>query len=85
LKKEICAQIPKISLGHTVAAEKPQLPELQKLGLGNIHTMANLPPAIRPEGAFGKAAIFSNGKDTTVGHWEIADSQNFLSPFHNPL
>ena len=60
------------TIGHIIAAEKPRLPALEKLGLGNIHAMANLPPAIEPEGAFGKAAIFSNGKDTTVGHWELA-------------
>jgi hypothetical protein len=31
-----------------------------------------LAPLPDPEGSFGKAAIFSNGKDTTVGHWEMA-------------
>jgi phosphopentomutase len=60
------------TIGHIVASEKPNLIRLQKLGLGNIHVMENLPPAAAPEGAFGKAAILSNGKDTTVGHWEIA-------------
>jgi phosphopentomutase len=34
--------------------------------------MEFLPPASEPAAAFGKAAIFSNGKDTTVGHWEMA-------------
>ena len=60
------------TIGHVVAAEKPRLPSLQRLGLGNIHPMAFLPPVPDPEGAFGKAAIYSNGKDTTVGHWEMA-------------
>jgi phosphopentomutase len=60
------------TIGHIAAVENPQLPELQKLGLGNIRAIANLPSANKPEGAFGKAAIFSKGKDTTVGHWEIA-------------
>jgi phosphopentomutase len=60
------------TLGHILGAENPQLPELQKLGLGNIRELPNLPPAVNPEAAFGKAAIYSNGKDTTVGHWEIA-------------
>jgi phosphopentomutase len=59
------------TLGHIVAVEKPRLPELRKMGLGNIRAMTNLPPVAKPEGAFGKAAIFSNGKDTTVGHWEM--------------
>lgn len=60
------------TVGHVVAAEKPRLPELQKLGLGNIKAIEGLPPDGSPEGSFGKAAIFSSGKDTTVGHWEIA-------------
>ncbi len=60
------------TIGHIVASERPQLPEMQKLGLGNIRAMPNLPPVAKPEGAFGKAAILSNGKDTTVGHWELA-------------
>ena len=59
------------TIGHVVAAERPRLPSLRKLGLGNIHPMAFLPPVPDPEGAFGKAAIYSNGKDTTVGHWEM--------------
>ncbi len=60
------------TIGHVVAAEKPALLNLQKLGLGNIRRLEGLSPVPKPEGAFGKAAIFSNGKDTTVGHWEMA-------------
>jgi phosphopentomutase len=60
------------TLGHVLAREKPGLPNLRKLGLGNIRPLANLEPLEHPEGSFGKAAIFSQGKDTTVGHWEIA-------------
>ncbi len=60
------------TLGHVIAAEKPRLPNLQKLGLGNIRPIPGLPPAEKPEASYGKAAILSNGKDTTTGHWEIA-------------
>jgi phosphopentomutase len=60
------------TLGHILAVERPQLPALQKMGVGNIRTLPNLPPAAEPAGSFGKAAIFSRGKDTTVGHWEMA-------------
>ncbi len=59
------------TIGHVVAAEKPHLPNLQKLGLGNIRPLANLPAVSKPQGSFGKAAIYSQGKDTTIGHWEI--------------
>jgi phosphopentomutase len=60
------------TLGHVLAHSKPHLPNLQRLGLANIRPLPNLPALPRPEGAFGKAAIRSNGKDTTVGHWEMA-------------
>ncbi len=60
------------TLGHILAAEKPHLPNLRRLGLANIRPLENLAPYESPEGSFGKAAIFSKGKDTTVGHWEIA-------------
>ena len=60
------------TLGHIIALQNPEIPNLQNLGLGNIRPMENLSPVAEPRGAFGKAAIFSNGKDTTVGHWEMA-------------
>jgi phosphopentomutase len=60
------------TLGNILATERPSLPNLQRLGLGNIRELPNLPAVPSPEGAYGKAAILSNGKDTTVGHWEIA-------------
>ncbi|MFH1574637.1 MAG: phosphopentomutase, partial [Acidobacteriota bacterium] len=60
------------TLGHVLAREKPGLPHLQRMGLGNIRALPNLAAAGRPEGSYGKAAILSSGKDTTVGHWEIA-------------
>ena len=48
------------------------LPSLQKLGLGNIAPLRGVPPSPRPRGAYGKLGEKSRGKDTTVGHWEIA-------------
>lgn len=60
------------TLGHVLAREKPELPNLRRLGLGNIRAFPDLPPSSRPAACFGKAAILSNGKDTTVGHWELA-------------
>ncbi len=48
------------------------LPNMQKLGLGNITPMAGVAPTDKATGAYGKAAEASKGKDTTTGHWEIA-------------
>lgn len=49
-----------------------RLPNLGKLGLGNIIDIQGVPPVAKPEGAYGKAAEKSVGKDTTTGHWELA-------------
>ncbi len=49
-----------------------QLPNLQKMGLGNIHSILGVPPATAPLAAFGRMAELSAAKDTTIGHWEIA-------------
>jgi len=48
------------------------LPNLQKLGLGNIVGVDGVHPADDPIGAYGKMAEKSTGKDSTTGHWEIA-------------
>jgi phosphopentomutase len=60
------------TIGHVLSAENPSLPNLQKLGLANIRPLPGLAPMEKPYGAFGRAAMLSRGKDTTVGHWEIA-------------
>jgi phosphopentomutase len=60
------------TIGHTIAEQRPKMPNIQALGLGNIRRLEHLPAIEKPRGAYGKAAIFSNGKDTTVGHWEMA-------------
>ncbi len=46
------------------------LPNMAKLGLGNIVDIPGTPPAEQPKMAYGKAAQLSAGKDSTVGHWE---------------
>lgn len=48
------------------------LPNMQKLGLGNITEIQGVDPNNNTNGAYGKAAEASKGKDTTTGHWEIA-------------
>jgi phosphopentomutase len=60
------------TLGHILESRKVNLPNLQSLGLGNIRNLKGLPPIDNPIGSYGKCALFSNGKDTTTGHWEMA-------------
>jgi phosphopentomutase len=48
------------------------LPHLQELGLGNIHSILGVMPQPKPLAAYGRMGERSAGKDTTIGHWEIA-------------
>jgi phosphopentomutase len=48
------------------------LPNLQRLGLGNATTVAGVPPVSHPVGAYGVLLPRSAGKDSTTGHWELA-------------
>ncbi|MBP6126037.1 MAG: phosphopentomutase [Leptotrichiaceae bacterium] len=48
------------------------LPNMGKLGLGNIVEILGTPKIENSEGAYGKAVEVSIGKDSTTGHWEIA-------------
>jgi phosphopentomutase len=49
-----------------------KLPNLQKLGLGNIIPLAGMEPSDKPTSNYGKMAERSLGKDSTDGHWEMA-------------
>lgn len=49
-----------------------QLPNLQRLGFGHIGEFTGLARVSEPDACFGKMAELSKGKDTTVGHWELA-------------
>jgi phosphopentomutase len=59
------------TIGNIAAQRKLDLPNLRRLGLANIRPLTGIPPAASPEGAFGKCALASPGKDTTTGHWEM--------------
>jgi phosphopentomutase len=48
------------------------LPNLARLGIGNLIPIEGVPPAERPVGAYGRLTEMSPGKDTTTGHWELA-------------
>ena len=48
------------------------LPNMGRLGLGNILDVVGVPPEPAPMGAFGRMAEASAGKDTIIGHWEMA-------------
>ena len=60
------------TLGHILESRKVDLPNMQALGLGNIRPLANVAAVENAIGSYGRCALFSNGKDTTTGHWEMA-------------
>jgi phosphopentomutase len=60
------------TLGHILESRMVDLPNLQKLGLGNIRPLKDLPALAQTTGNYGKCTLKSNGKDTTTGHWEMA-------------
>ena len=59
------------TLGNIARRRTLKLPNLARLGLGNLKPLPNLEPARYPAAAFGRCALASPGKDTTTGHWEM--------------
>jgi phosphopentomutase len=59
------------TLGHIADKVGLALPNLQRLGLGNIESIKGIAPHERPKAHYGKMAEISVGKDTTTGHWEL--------------
>jgi len=60
------------TLGNIARRRRLHLPNLCRLGLGNIKPLTDVAPDPSPLGAYGRAALASPGKDTTTGHWEMA-------------
>lgn len=48
------------------------LPNLERLGLGNILPVSGVAAVEQPKGAWGVMVPQSAGKDSTTGHWELA-------------
>ncbi|MDD6644372.1 MAG: phosphopentomutase [Firmicutes bacterium] len=53
-------------------SDKLHIPNMLAYGLGNIDTVDFLPKTARQKGACARLKEASMGKDTTIGHWEIA-------------
>ena len=60
------------TLGACATSPKLDIPNMTAAGLGNIDGVTCLPKAAAPTGAFARLTESSMGKDTTIGHWEIA-------------
>lgn len=60
------------TLGHiSQSVEKFIIPNLQKLGMANLHALKQVAPVEKPMAYFTKMKEASRGKDTMTGHWEM--------------
>ena len=60
------------TLGHIVKEFSDiKIPNMVKLGLGNIDGIDYIKNVDSPIGSFGRCNEVSQGKDTTTGHWEM--------------
>lgn len=60
------------TLGHIAACfPDMEIPNLRRLGLGNITGIEKINPVFYPAAMYGRAAELSSGKDTVTGHWEM--------------
>ncbi len=64
----------------SILTKNPNLKNLKKLGLGEIDKVQGLGEEPAPLGVYGALEEVSAGKDTTIGHWEIAGLE-ILRPF----
>ncbi len=60
------------TLASLTTSPELHAPNLTKLGLFNIDGVGCGTPADSPVGTFARLRELSRGKDTTIGHWEIA-------------
>ena len=60
------------TLAACATSAELKIPNMIAAGLGNIEGVSCLPKADAPTGAFARLREASMGKDTTIGHWEIA-------------
>lgn len=56
------------------------IPNLQKLGIANLHSIQHVAPVENPLGYFAALNETSVGKDTMTGHWEMM-GLNIQTPF----
>ena len=60
------------TLASCAGSGRLHIPNMVAAGLGNIDGVTCLPKAETPAGAYARLREASMGKDTTIGHWEIA-------------
>lgn len=60
------------TLGHiSESVDSFVIPNLQKLGMANLHPLKQVEAVEKPLAHYGKLREVSTGKDTMTGHWEM--------------
>ena len=60
------------TLGHIAkSVEQLNIPNMQKLGIANLHELKGITAVEKPLGYYTKLKEASVGKDTMTGHWEM--------------
>ena len=60
------------TLGHiSESVDSFVIPNLQKLGMANLHPLKQVEAVEKPLAHYGKLRESSTGKDTMTGHWEM--------------
>lgn len=60
------------TLGHiSESVDSFVIPNLQKLGMANLHPLKQVEAVEKPLAHYGKLREASTGKDTMTGHWEM--------------
>jgi len=60
------------TLGHIAQkAAHLNIPNLQRWGAANLHSLQGIPPVANPLARYAKLNERSAGKDTMTGHWEM--------------
>lgn len=60
------------TLGHiSESVDSLVIPNLQKLGMANLHPLKQVEAVAKPLAHYGKLREASTGKDTMTGHWEM--------------
>ena len=72
------------TLGHIWEQAHPDLPYMEKMGLGRIEGLG-YPVPEKTAGAFGRAMEVSAGKDTTTGHTPPDSSEMTPLPLFPPV
>ena len=60
------------TLASCAGSRELRIPNLIAAGLGSVDGVSCLPKTDKPLGAVARLTEASQGKDTTIGHWEIA-------------